>query len=258
MKIRLTEKGRKLAESLEIPEHVRAKFYSIFNDPNEFRVYYKNIEDFKMENKILFTTIVGSQLFKMNHPGSDIDYFSVYIVPTRDILRGINRGGGSHCGKEKGNDKASHEIGMVIEKLIKGDINCLMGILSPLVQYDYKGTLIELSTLVEQHCKTKVCADSIRGLAIHNYKKYIVGSDTSKEYDITKKCGLIVRSLLFGINIFRGAGFRFEPVFNQTPDDVKIMLKTFDIALLDSYIPDTTPEEPFRDFLEKLRLEDLK
>lgn len=45
--IKLTEKGKRVAESLEIPELVRAKFYSIFNDPNEFRVYYKNKQEFE-------------------------------------------------------------------------------------------------------------------------------------------------------------------------------------------------------------------
>ena len=47
MKVKLTEKGRRVAESLEIPELVRVKFYSIFNDPNEYRVYYKNFSEFK-------------------------------------------------------------------------------------------------------------------------------------------------------------------------------------------------------------------
>ena len=47
MKVKLTSVGKKIVEQLEIPEAVRAKFYSIFNDPNEYRVYYKNIDDFK-------------------------------------------------------------------------------------------------------------------------------------------------------------------------------------------------------------------
>jgi hypothetical protein len=47
MKVKLTEAGKRLAEQFEIPEDIREKFYSIFNDPNEFRVYYKNINEFK-------------------------------------------------------------------------------------------------------------------------------------------------------------------------------------------------------------------
>lgn len=47
MRVKLTEKGKKVVESLEIPEDVRVKFYSLFNDPNEFRVYYKNQQEFK-------------------------------------------------------------------------------------------------------------------------------------------------------------------------------------------------------------------
>ena len=47
MRVKLTEAGKKIAEQLEIPEIVRAKFYFIFNNPNEYRVYYRNLDDFK-------------------------------------------------------------------------------------------------------------------------------------------------------------------------------------------------------------------
>lgn len=46
MKVRLTEKGKRVVESLEIPEMVRSIFYSIFNDPNEYRIYYKDMNEF--------------------------------------------------------------------------------------------------------------------------------------------------------------------------------------------------------------------
>ena len=47
MRVKLTEKGKRLTAILEIPECVRVKFYTIFNDPNEFRVYYRNEQEFK-------------------------------------------------------------------------------------------------------------------------------------------------------------------------------------------------------------------
>jgi len=47
MKVKLIEKGKKIVEALEIPEAVREKFYSIFNDPNEYKIYYRNTEEFK-------------------------------------------------------------------------------------------------------------------------------------------------------------------------------------------------------------------
>ena len=49
MKVKLTKRGKMIAKSIEIPENVRVKFYSIFDDPNEFRIYYKNINEFKKE-----------------------------------------------------------------------------------------------------------------------------------------------------------------------------------------------------------------
>jgi hypothetical protein len=67
----------------------------------------------------------------------------------------------------------------------------------------------------------------------------------------------MVRSLEFGIHVLWGDGFRYEPVFNSTPDDVKLMLQKIDEALAASKLPEFPDEEPYRDFLLNLRMDNL-
>jgi predicted nucleotidyltransferase len=210
--------------------------------------------------KTLWVTNIGSHAWLMNRPDSDIDLFTAYIIPSRDLLSGKNHGYGSHCSGGSGAgeiDKVSHEIGKIVDELIKGNINFLVGTLSPLILSQHKDCLISLRNIVVEYGQTKACTHSIRGLAFHNYRKYVIGSDTAREYPLTKKCNTINRVLLFGINLLNGNGFEFKPVQNQTPDDVKNLLGEFDKTVLTSKIPETTDPDPFRAYLFDLRMREL-
>ena len=203
---------------------------------------------------------MGSHVWQMNRPDSDIDIFTSYVVPSKDILSGVNRGYGSHasgglCVGEM--DTVSHEIGKIVEQLIKGNINFLIGTLSPLVMFERDDYLRSLKSIIYEYGETKACTHSIRGLAVHNYKKYIIGSDTARDYPITKKCNLINRTLLFGINLMNGNGFEFNPVTRQTPEDVKNLLEEFDKAVIASDLHDKTNSEPFQEYLLGVRLAEL-
>src|SRR5574341_1477687 len=176
-----------------------------------------NFNEVKM--KTLWISNVGSHAWLMNRPDSDIDIFTAFIVPSRDILSGRNHGGGSHCSGSSGAgdvDKVSHEIGKIVDELIKGNINFLVGTLSPILISQHKDCLRSLKNILIEHGQTKACIHSIRGLAVHNYRKFITGSDTARDYPLTKKCNTINRVLLFGINLLNGNGYEFKPVTNQT------------------------------------------
>lgn len=205
----------------------------------------------------LWETNVGSHVWSMNRPDSDVDVFTAYIIPSSDILSGKNKSGGSHNSHTEEVDKVSHEIGKVIDELIKGNINFLIGTLSPIVISEHGNYLRTLKEIVIEHGQTKSCVNSIRGLAVSNYKKYVIGSDTSREYPLTKKCNTINRTLLFGINLLNGNGFEFKPVKNQTPEDVKSLLEEFDKVVENSKLPEKTDPEPFRNYLLDLRIKEL-
>lgn len=206
----------------------------------------------------LWTTIVGSHVWQMNNPNSDTDLFTAYIIPTEDILSGRNRGNGSHNYQSVTEDRTSHEIGKIINELIKGNINFLVGTLSYLVIHQHNNCLNDLKYLLKQHGQTKACVNSIKGLATSNYKKYIVNCNSEKkEHLVIKKCGMINRTLLFGIGVLEGNGFNFMPIVNQTPTDVKEMLDRFNQAVIDSTLPEKTYPDPFRNYLFNLRLKEL-
>ena len=219
------------------------------------------IADFCRRHHIKTLSLFGSVTRDDLRPDSDVDLFSAYIIPTKDILSGKNRGYGSHCSGSSGageEDKVSHEIGKIVDELIKGNINFLVGTLSSLVISHHEiDTLTELKHIVEEYGQTKTCTHSIRGLAVHNYRKYVIGSDTARDYPLTKKCNSINRVLLFGINLLNGNGFEFKSVTNQTPEDVKVLLEEFDKAVITSKLPDKTNPEPFRNYLFKLRMLEL-
>ena len=210
--------------------------------------------------KTLFTTNVGSHAWSMNNKDSDIDVFTVKIASTEHFLEGTEFSGvSSHTGNSGvgQTDNVIHEIRKVIDELIKGNINFLIGTMSPIVLYQKDDYLHTLRQLVNKYCQTKACAHSIKGLATHNYKKYIIGSDTAREYSETKKCNMINRTLLFGIHVMNGDGFVFTPVTCQTPQDVVDMIQHFDESVKKSSIPEETSPMPFRNFLFQLRKKEL-
>ncbi len=211
-------------------------------------------------NTKLWTTVVGSHTWRMNRPDSDIDEFTAYIVPTVDILNGRNRGHGSHFkAKAEGTvDRHKHEIGLIVNELIDANVNHLIGVLSPVVSYQKDDELKRIKDLVLECGSSKACYRSINGLAYKNYKKYVIGHDTAREYPIEKKCNLICRTLLFGINILEGKGFIFTPVEKQTPEDVKKLMKQLDEAKEASTLPERVDEEPFRDYLFNIRMRQLE
>lgn len=62
------------------------------------------------DTRTLWQTEVGSKMWRMERPDSDTDIFEAYVVPTRDILRGIARQN-SHFNQKDNVDTARHEIG---------------------------------------------------------------------------------------------------------------------------------------------------
>lgn len=206
--------------------------------------------------KELWKTQVGSHLWKMNHEGSDNDYFTVHIVPSKDILNGSVTKLRSKVMKIEGDDYVSHEVGKVVDELIKGNVNFLTGIMSDIVIHNKHEYLYELQNRVKEYGQTKACVHSIKGLAMGNYTRYVLGNEDDPT--ISKRCGIINRSLLFGINLLNGRGFQFNSVINDnTPKDVRRYLNVFDVIVENSSLPETTNPKPFRDWLYNLRLDEL-
>jgi len=204
--------------------------------------------------KTLFETNVGSHMWGMERPDSDIDIYRAYIAPTRDILIG-NARQNSHESQSKEVDRSSHEIGVVVKQLLKGNVNHLWGVMSPIIIMP-STHIYKLREFVKKSI-SKNCFHSINGISYANYQKYIIARKMEPEL-YEKKCNLIVRTLRFGIQLLRGEGFHFDAVEDMTELNIQTYTTQLEKAHAESPLPDKAPnEQEFYDWLYRLRIDEL-
>jgi len=203
--------------------------------------------------KELFKTCVGSHAFSMNRPDSDKDIFKCYIAPSSDFLIG-KRHKGSHFSQVDNIDTTSTEIGVVVEQLLKNNVNYLINVMSPIVISDSK-ELQELKELTQKNL-SKQCFHSIHGLAYSNYKRYIVTDKQNTE----KKRKTIVRTMMFGFNLLLYKRFIFNPVLiDFSITELEEMLHDLSCAHNESALPETPQhKDEMYEWLLKLRINKLK
>jgi len=204
--------------------------------------------------KTLFVSCVGSHMWGMQNEVSDIDLVMIYIVPTRSILRGerVLHTVRQEIAARKGEiyDTLGWEIGHLINQLIKGNINAIWYVNSPLV---IKPSIVqeELSALVQANlCKETY--HSIKGMAESQIKSEEKPKITGKGYRTA------LRTINFGIRLLSEGRICFAPVLH-TPTVREVMEKMGQLqeAYEASRLPDLPDEDAFRDFLLRLRLEEM-
>lgn len=203
----------------------------------------------------LFVTCVGSHMWRMNNEESDVDLAVIYIAPTNAILRGerIPVTAGQQMNVRQGivYDTLGWEVGHLINQILKGNINAIWYTTSPIVIHPspYQE---ELRSLVERN----LCRSSYRSLA---------GMAESQIAEGMKKSGAggkglrtALRTMNFGIELLTRGRLFYEPVC-YTPDlDVVLDKKR---QLLEAYessnLPDLPDEDIFREFLFRLRMDEM-
>ncbi|MEI6104041.1 MAG: nucleotidyltransferase domain-containing protein [Methanothrix sp.] len=211
-----------------------------------------DIANNRMKN--LFISCVGSHMWGMQIQESDIDLVMIYIAPTRSLLRGERisptvrqqitaRGGEIY-------DTLGWEIGHLINQLIKGNVNAIWYVTSPLV---IKPSIIqeELSALVEAN----LCRDtyhSVKGMAQSQIKSEEKPKMGGKGYRTAQ------RTLNFGIKLLLGGKICFAPALG-TPgaEEVTEKMCQLEEAYEASPLPDRPDEDAFREFLLRLRMEEM-
>lgn len=199
--------------------------------------------------KIIGETIVGSHIWKMNHKDSDIDIFQIYVEPTKNILDGTAKKK-SYFKQIDGADYAIHEAEKVVYMLLDGNINFIVGVLSP-EPNKITREFLELKEIVHNNL-AKNCFHSIRGMAIHNQMKY-----EEKGKMTEKKWNQLIRALDFGIRILSGEGVKFEPVTSGFKELFEAKLLALSTACRTSSLPEKPDEKPFREWLYNLRIKEL-
>ena len=201
----------------------------------------------------LFVTCVGSHVWGMETPESDIDLFKCYIAPSEDFLIGKQHRGG-HQSIVNDVDTQSAEIGTTIEQILKNNLNYLIYVLSPItVKTGWEQEELKKLTVLNL---SKNCYYSIHGMAIHNYKKYV----EKGKGDTQKRRRTIMRVLQFGITLLEKGEISFEPIlWDVENQDIIDAINALDIVYKDSILPEKPQnEKEIYEYLLKLRLAKLE
>ncbi len=195
---------------------------------------------------IIAETNVGSHVWKMNHKGSDIDLFQIYVEPTKDVLNGTAKKK-SYFNQKNGIDIALHEAEPTINQLMKGNINFIVGVCSPLINKTSRE--FEILRNITLHNLSKNCFHSIHGMAVNNYEKFGRAEKLTE-----KKWNQLVRVLDFGIRVLNGEGVRFDPVTGGCKEVYVQKLDQLAEAFNTSKLPERPNIEVFRTWLYDVRL----
>jgi len=206
------------------------------------------------DSKIISISNVGSHMWGMNHENSDVDLGLIYVAPTKNILRG-NAFTESKQVQIGNDDWTIHEIGKTVNMLMKGNVNYVWIVTSPL-SLQTTSYMEQLKELYIANISSNVY-HSIRGLAKHNYQKYLVEgrlADGEPYSNLDKKRKIIIRTLQFGINILDGNGLIYEPVEGEVNDNlVRQFMDNLEEAYESTDLPENPDREAYYDYLEMVR-----
>lgn len=231
---------------------------------------------------ILWTATVGSHMWGQNHAGSDIDLMQCYVAPSKDILRGTADTKSTFAQdktKTPPVDLSRHEIGKVVEMLIRPNVNCYWMLFSPYTndvralplsdtpfsQSTGSSYMDWLRTIVMEH-PSKGLWHSTNGLANSNLRK--IQSD-ELWHDVrwrNKKLWIVHRTIGFATHLIRDNRVTFQsgpddgpldPSSPPTLEQVTAALGTLRSVYADSPLPEYPEKAPFLDFLYTVRMWEL-
>lgn len=214
------------------------------------------------ELKDLWETEHGSLMWGMFVPGkSDHDRCHVRQISTQCILEGRRipeTWSQSHQIGPDGVeiDNTYLEIGHLINQLIKGNINTIWYVMSPVIIHD-SSILQDLRKIVLEN-PSRAPYHSLKGMAISQLKDEIRRPRLSGG----KGYRTAARTALFGSKLLSRWEFDFnipESIVNLeiSREMVETTISALDDAYDSSPYPDKPDDEPFRQFLYKLRMDDI-
>ena len=199
---------------------------------------------------VLWDSVVGSHIWKMNTPQSDVDRFVAFAYPTEIFLKGY-RPKMSFFIRKNGTDFAWHEIGVITEQLIKCNINFIIGTVSNITSSSSKYHKEIQEYVINHPCKGVY--HSIKGMAVHNWNKYVAtGIDTSE-----RRCNKILRVLQFGTTLLKTGRYEFKPFHGGNKKMISDKLFELDEAYEKSDFLERMNEEDLRNILFKVRIDFL-
>lgn len=199
--------------------------------------------------ELIGKTKIGSHIWAMNNRWSDEDYFVIYSEPVRNILDGTATFKSDFVQLlDKSKDTHYHEISHVIDQLLVGNMNYVIGMLSPII-VERTDWFMKLRKLTRQFL-SKQTFYSINGMAEGNYVKYVLKGEDASE----RKCNQILRAIQMGITLLQKGKVEFKPYSGGSPDEILEKLSELQFSYNISPLPDRPEEGHFRDLLVDYRL----
>jgi predicted nucleotidyltransferase len=208
--------------------------------------------------KTLFVTTVGSHMWAMQTPASDLDLMVIYQESTRDILEGrlIHKTKPDRTFERDGVtvDQKEQEIGHLVNKLIDGNVNAIWTVCTPIIIQDHP-YLQTLRRITEQNL-SKASYTSIKGMAVSQFKDH---TKRAGVMPIGKALKTTWRTCVFGqmLLLAKKIQFKSAPLEEVTVSDVEWILNGLEYAYNESTLPERPDEKPFRDFLFNIRIDEL-
>lgn len=158
----------------------------------------------RKEGRLFNLTISGAHLYGFESPDSDIDYRGTFVINS-DRLLGLKNPPDVIEKMIDENDIQLFEIKKEINLALKSNCNVLEHINAPQI-YNHP-MFLELKRLINNSLSKRGLYDSYRGMAVFNYKKFILGGKQT-----IKKYLYVFRALMAGIYVLQNG--RIEPNLN--------------------------------------------
>jgi hypothetical protein len=205
------------------------------------------------EEDYLFITEVGSRMWGMADISSDHDLFFCYQTTASNYLRTGNFEPTRAQHKYVDGDGMEYdcqfmEIGHLVNLLMKGNVNMVWAVCSPIV-HRHSNTLDRLKVLTESQLSKDSYA-SIKGMATSQFL------DAEKRAEVRtkeKSLATCVRTLNFGVGLLYGRGCAFLPFWNATETMCKQSFEYLELAMKASTLPVHPRYDLFTDFLLAVR-----
>lgn len=210
----------------------------------------------------LFVTEVGSRMWGMADETSDYDLFCCYNTPAKEYLSTgefeKTKPHKNFIEDSKEYDIQYMEIGHLVKLLMKGNVNAMWAVCSPIVHKRDK-VLETLKDLALQNISLQSYA-SINGMATSQFM------DAQKRITVRspqKSLKACIRTLNFGCNLFAGGGVYFDGAYlnsyeNITETMCKQEFDRFDKIYNGSAIKKEPRYDQFYDFIARFRLKELE
>lgn len=205
--------------------------------------------------KILWTTEVGSYMWGMQDETSDHDYVTIFQDSTYSLLSGQRIAATYPQKQSETVDHSYMEIGHLVNLLLKGNVNAIWSVLSPIViEIEDKEAYEELKSLVEDY-KSRATYASVTGMALSNIKNSVKRKDVRPP---AKSLSIALRTITWGIKWLDDEVDFAAVEKNPTQDYVEKQLQSLAYAESDSILPMFPYAWPFRDYMYEIRMKELK